>query len=339
MLLKRYRTLIKIIEEHHEAPIIHPSKRHLGIILTLVALLLYSFYTVFFQIDAFKGKDIDVFYATFFEFTVFCFFAFLSFLPFCIIQGKAYFKCKKPKLIIRGILANICIWFYSLSRIWTPDVDNSMLYSTDGFWVVILLCALGFSVSKLVWVGSAIGLFGILFVYFFDLRSYFDLLGGVFGTLSGIALSVIILLNRYMIRRDSPLRIGLYSNLIGVIMFGIPTVILGFSCGWVIPDKNAIIMMMFSGFLFALTLFCFLEAFYYSETYTIGATRFFVPVFIQVIVWIITKDPTSWTTIIGSCIMTVGGILIIISAYLDDKKSTKHKSHQIFVPEIIDSVE
>ena len=141
-----------------------------------------------------------------------------------------------------------------------------------------------------------------------------------------------------MVKRDPPLRIGLYHSLIGIAMFGLPAIILGSFHGLFIPHAEALITMAISGFLFALTLFCFLEAFYYTESYIIGAIAFFLPVFIIIINWVLTLDSVPFTTIVGSIIITAGGILIIISSYLTEKKDKNNtkKTNQIFIPETIE---
>ncbi len=325
-MLKKFSKLIKIIEEHHQDPVIQPDKRHLGIILTLVGFLLYAFYTIIFQIESNRDKETNTFASSIFEFTIFNFFMFLSFLPFILARGKKYFKCKEPKLIItRAFFANICIWFYSLARIWTKDVDNSMLYSTDGFWVVLIMLFLGMKVSRITWLGVLVGIGGIFFIYFFDLSSINDLVGGAFGTISGISLAIVILLTRYMVKKDPPTRIGLYHALISFIFFAVASIIVMIIPNNVsLPDLHAIIMMMLSGFLFALTLFCFLEAFYYTESYIIAAVSFFLPVFTETINWIINQTVISWTTIVGSLVTTIGGLIVISSSYMQDKKEKKH---------------
>lgn len=341
MVLEKYRSLIKIVEEHHQAPVIHHSKRHLGIILTLVGFVLYAFYTVFFQIEVFREEGVNIFYAGFLEFFIFNFFMFLLFFLLCLPKGKSYFKCRKPKLIIiRAIFASLCIWFYSLSRVWTSNVDNSLLYSTDALWVVLMLFLLGIKINKLTWLGVTIGAGGIVFIYLFDLSSIHDLMGGVFGSISGITLAIVILLTRYMVRRDPPLRIGLYHSLIGMALFGTATLITGFTYGWVIPGFEAMFMMMMSGFLFALTLFCFIEAFYYTESYIIAAVSFLLPVFTEMVNWQLTLNKITWPTVVGATITTTGAMMVIAAAYIEDrKKKMSPRLSQIEIPELIDPEE
>ncbi|MFA5420032.1 MAG: hypothetical protein WC341_16380, partial [Bacteroidales bacterium] len=143
MLLNKTRYLVKILEEHQKAPKIEISKRHLGIILTLVGFLLYAFYGVLFEMEEDRSLAPISIGTIFVEFCIFYFFMFLAYVPFCFAKGFRFFKCQNPKLIIlRAIFSIICIWFFSIARIWNTHADNSILYSTDAIWVVIILLIL-----------------------------------------------------------------------------------------------------------------------------------------------------------------------------------------------------
>jgi uncharacterized membrane protein len=112
-----------------------------------------------------------------------------------------------------------------------------------------------------------------------------------------------------MVRRDPPLRIGLYNSLIGLIFFGVGTTVLSYTKGWELPVVSAVPIMIVSGFMWALALFFFLEAFYYTETHIIGAIALFLPIFTETFNWAINTEPLRWPTLIGSLITGAGGIV------------------------------
>lgn len=334
--MKFWKEVQKIVEAHNEAPIIHANKRHLGIILTIAGYVFYAMYTVFFQVEAFRNHGLDSPYAIFFELTLLHFVMFITYFIFCASQGKAYFKCNKlDYVLLRGAFAIAVLVCYSLARIWTSNVDNSMLYSTDAFWLVLFLYFLGTSFSKGVWFGVIIGTIGILFVYSFDYSSIHDIMGGVFGTLSGVLLSLTILLTRYMVRRDPPLRIGVYNSLLGFLFFGTGTIFFGVTSGWELPMLSSMSIMIVSGFIWALALFFFLEAFYFTENHIIGAIALFLPIFTETFNWAINKEILSWTTFIGSMITGVGGLIVIVTSYRQDVKHRHKKIKQFKFPETI----
>lgn len=334
------REIHKVVEAHNEAPIIHPDKRHLGIILTMAGYIFYAMYTVFFQVEAFRNHALDSPYAIFFELMVLHFVMFATYFVFCIAQGKNYFKCNKLKyVLLRGVFAIAVLVFYSLARVWTTNVDNSILYSTDAFWLVLFLFLLGIPLPKGVWIGVVIGTAGIIFVYSFDFSSIHDVVGGIFGTISGVLLALVIFLTRYMVRRDPPLRIGFYNSLLGLLFFGSGTIYFGFTDGWEFPKISSMSVMIISGFIWALALFFFLEAFYFAENHVIGAIALFLPIFTETFNWAINKEILSWTTFTGSLITGIGGLIVIIASYRHDAKNTHKKFKQFKFPELVENEE
>ncbi len=326
----------KIKESFHEDPIIHKSQRHLGIILTIVGYILYALYTVFFQTEVFKNHASNSMYYIFFELTVLNFVMTLVFLIFCLGQGGNYFKCNRPLLVTtRGIFGFLIMIFYALSKAWSDKIDNSILYSTDSFWLILFLHFLHFRFPKGVWLGVIVGTVGIFFIYTFDSGSDQAITGASFGTLSGICLATVIFLTRYMIRRDPPLRICFYSALISFMGSAFCTFIFGLSETFELPTYSSMYVMAVSGLIWGLALFCFLESFYFSENHVIGSIAFFLPVFVETFNWEINSKILNWESLIGSIIMTLGGIIVIISTYRHDKKRPNTQKDQFRFPDVI----
>lgn len=333
--LKKYKTLAVLAEKHHQVPVVTIEKRHLGIILTFVGWMLLAFYTVFFQVNTLKPDQIvsSSLSELFIYFTI----AHLSmgffFFCFCIIRGVKFLKAKEPKLIVtRSVFAIISLWCYTLSRVWTETVDNSMLYSTDAFWIVLILAFLGIKIGKISVVGVLIGLLGIFYVYIYDLSCNYDLIGGFIGIASGLTLGIITIITTYLVKQDPPIRIGLYQSIFGVISSLILAIIFGFLEGWQLPNQASVLTTVFSGFFFGMMLFCIWEAFYYTEAYIIGAISFFLPVFVEFINWIVTKETVPLSTIIGSIIISIGGLTVICDSYFKDKRM--HRKHYVDGSEI-----
>ena len=162
----------KIVEAHDEAPIIHPSKRHIGIFMTVSAYTFYALYTAFFQMEAIKYHINSSLYTIFFQFTILNLVMFICYSLFSIGEPRGYFKCNRPwYVILRGVLEIPLMLCYSLARIWTPDIDNSILYSTDVFWIVLIQYFCRINTPKSLWVGVLIGMTGITYIYFYDFNS------------------------------------------------------------------------------------------------------------------------------------------------------------------------
>ncbi len=312
----------KIIEAHHEAPTIDRSKRHVGIIMTVAAYLFYALYTIFFQVDAFKYNVAHSFYSIFFQFSIINFVMLLSYTLFSIEEDKGYFICKRPfYVVLRAVIEIPLMLCYSLARIWTPHVDNSILYSTDIFWMVVILFFCRVKTSKALWFGVLFGMVGIIYIYSFDISSFHDLIGGIFGTISGILVALIIFLTRFLIKKDPALRLCFYNALVNFIFFSLGTVILGLFNGFELPNLSATVIMLFSGFIWAIALFFFIEALNYAENYLIASIALFLPIFVELFNWINTETIVSSSTIFGSLLMIVGAVVIITHSY----KQRQHK--------------
>ncbi len=341
--MKRWfrKHVFEILDSLNEPPIIHSNKRHLGIFATLTGYLLYSVYTVNYQDFSFQNTGAHKNYVVFFEASIFYLVMFGCFFLSCFLKGKSYFKCKKPRLIFaRGVVGVLLLLSYSLARTWTSDVDNSMLYSTDAFWLVLLLAFLGIKSRFLVWVGVVIGFVSIALVWYFDSNSIRDFVGGGLGTLSGILLAIITFITRYIVRRDPPLRIALYNSLIGVVGFSVITCFYGFKYGWYLPSLSFIPIAILNGMAWSLALFFFLEAFYTTETYVIGAISLILPFFVETLNWANNQEAIQWKTLLVTFASSLGAIIVIWSSYKEDNEISKHKkSKQYKVPETIDEDE
>lgn len=225
-----------------------------------------------------------------------------------------------------------------MSRIWSSNIDNSTLYSTDAFWLVLILYILHIPSPKGVGIGILLGTAGVGFIYYQDLSSESSIIGGLFGIFAAFLLAILIFLTRFMVRRDPPLRIGFYNSLIGVTFFLAGTIVFGFIHGWELPNVSAVFLMIISGFIWAIALFCFLEAFYFTENHIIGAIGLFLSVFTEMFNLAVSGEIFSLATFWGILITSSGAIIVIISTYIHDKKVHKNNTHkQYVIPETIDS--
>ena len=318
-MLNKFKILIKLAKEHKQIPVFTTDKRHLGIFLTLVGLLFLALYTVLFEIEVqrFHVKIEHSLFEIFFGFSIFHLVMFMFFFLFSLPQGISFFKAKEPLLLgYRTFFAIISFCAYSFSRVWTNVIDNSMLYSTDAFWIILILLMLGIKIKKLSILGIVLGLFGIIYIYSFDFKTFHSLIGGTFGLISGITLAIITVITTFLVKQDPPLRIGLYQSFFGFLTFFSITIFFGFVQGWSLPNSRDILMMSFSGIFFALTLFCIWEAFYYTESYIIGVLSYFLPVFIIFFGWILNEDPITSRSIIGTSLLTIGSLIVVIDSFL-----------------------
>ncbi len=326
--LKKYRTLVKLAENHRELPIVDSRKRHLGIILTFIGYILLAFYAVMLEFDVsrFQIQPVNSISRVFFNFTILYFVMFIVFTAFIIPRGKQFLKCKEPRLLFwRIVIAITGFWAYSFSRVWTNLVDNSLLYSSDSIWIVFLLWLLGIKMMGLKLWGNILGILTIAYLCAVNFTSLYTLFGWFFGTFSGFTLAIITIITSYLVKQDPPLRIGFYQSLSACISSFIIAIGFGIFQGWSFPTPVEIATFSFTGLAFAFAMFCFWEAFFYTETYIIGAISYFYPVFIVVLGWIINGDQITSQTIIGTASLSVACLLVILGSIFSDRKNkTRH---------------
>ncbi len=336
--LKKYRTLVKLAENHKEVPIVDGRRRHLGIILTFIGYILLAFYAVLFEFDVhrFQIKVVDSVSHVFFNFTILYFVMFLVFSAFVIPLGRKFLKSKEPKLLFwRIAIAITGFWAYSLSRVWTNLVDNSLLYSSDSIWIVLILWLLGIKMRGFKFWGNILGFITIIYLCAVNFTSVYSLFGWFFGTFSGITLAIITIITSYLVKQDPPLRIGFYQSLIACISSFIIAIVFGFFQGWSFPTPVEIATFSFTGLAFALAMFCFWEAFFYAETYIIGAVSYFYPVLIIVLGWVINENQITPITILGTTTLSIASLLIIFGSFFNDRKNKiKHFADGTNIPKI-----
>ncbi len=310
LIKKDHLRFLKFAHDHRIE--IRPKSRYIGMIFTAFAYLLLALSTIFFE----KASEaVPIFQIFFIQFLV----VFTIFLLFLLPKGRKAFKPKEKKLVyLRGIIAIITYYAYFASKIWINIIDNSLLFSIDALVIpLIMYIFFGVFVSRTAIIGLLIGFLGIAFVNVFDLK--FNSLGGIIGISSGLGLAFIVVITSYMVKKDSPLVIAFYQALIGVVVSG---ALMCFT-DWKTPNLIDLTSILCQAAFFALALFLFLDAFYYTEAYIIGAFSYTLTVFIIFLDALILGKVIDLHSSIGTLLVCGGGLTVIVSSYSRDKH---HKS-------------
>ncbi|MGE3533412.1 MAG: DMT family transporter [Parachlamydiales bacterium] len=320
------RTLAQLAKKHHNLPEIKSKTRHIGIIYTTIAWSFYAVFTIVIEklnpqfYSHISTKSIS---KSFFEFGILHFAMLLIFFFWCLIKGGTkHIIAKEPKLIWwRAIAAVLSFWFYTFSRICTTTVDNSLLYSTDALWVLVILLYLKTKIANLSIAGIISGFMGIGFVYFADSKSVYDIFGGLLGLGSGITLAIITVITTYLVKQDPPERIGLYQAILGCISSFVICLLFSLFHGIDIPSLSESLTSFCNGVIFGILLYWIWKAFYYTEPHILGALSYILPIFLIIASWIMGAEPMNSQTLIGTTVITIGGLLVLLDSHL------KHKQH------------
>lgn len=305
-LKKEHLQFLKFAHDHRIE--INPKLRYIGIIFITFAYFLLANSTIFFEK---VSETIPIFQIFFIQFLTVSIIYFIFLLP----RGWKIFKPKEKKLVlIRGTIAMITYYAYFASKIWINIIDNSLLFSIDSLVIpLIMYLFFGVFVGRTAVIGLLIGFLGICFVNIFDFK--FDSLGGFIGVSSGIGLAFIVVITSYMVKRDSPLVIAFYQSLIGVVSSGI----IMCCTGWKNPDLINLTSMICQATFFAVALFLFLDSFYYTEAYIIGALGYTLTIFIIFLDALILGKVVDRYSLIGTFLVCGGGLIVVINGYYRDR--------------------
>ncbi len=213
----RLKEKIRIAHEHHQVPKVAAGKYHLGIILTAIAWILIAQYTS--VLEKINQHQPAGFAAKLTKFGILMSIIHLTMLAiyslFVIFGKKGYHKCENPKgVIARGCGSFVSFFTFSLAKIATDSIDNTILYSLDPLWILFIMAFIGISIPRTQKIMIIFGLITMIFVLREDLANH-NILSWICGTVSGQTLAIITLMTSYLIKWDPPLRIGFYNGIIG----------------------------------------------------------------------------------------------------------------------------
>lgn len=308
--------------KHHLVPIVSGKKYHLGIILTAIAWILIAQYTsILEKASQHQPANLAERMTRFGMLMCIINFTMVVLYSFFLFFGKkGYYRCKNPKgVIARGCGSFISFLTFSLAKIGTDSIDNTILYSLDPFWILMIMAYVGIFIPKTQRVMIIFAIITMLFVLREDLSNH-SLISWISGTISGQTLAIITIMTSYLIKKDPPLRIGFYNGVIGLIGSVIFTLISLLFSGFIKISTFDIFSMIYSGAIFSIALFCFLESFYYTEAYIISVTSLVLPIFMIWNGWLIDVSTFKLDSLIGTSIAGVVTLYVFFAEYYEAKK-------------------
>lgn len=312
---------IRIAHEYHRVPKVDSKKYFLGIILTAVGWILIAQYTSLLEkVDDNQSMGLASQLSKFgllmliIHLTMVCVFSL-----FVFIGKKQYSRCENLSgVLLRASGSFISFFTFSLAKIATESIDNTILYSLDSLWIILIMAYVGIQIPKSQKLMIFVGLLTLLLVFKEDLSNH-SILSWVCGTISGQMLAVITLMTTYLIQKDPPLRIGFYSGIIGGIGSLIVFLIASFFSGFPTVSAFEVFSMIYSGIIFSISLFCFLEAFYYTEAYIISVTSLIFPIFIIWNGWLLDISKFTIKSLIGTSFVVLLTLYIFFVEYFESR--------------------
>lgn len=302
----RFKKFLKFAHDHRID--IVPQRRYVGILFVLFGWFLLALSTV---TDINISSDIPNSVNFFFQF----FMGFLAYSIFCFFKKSQFLQLKNPKLVLtRGALGIVTYYLLFYAKIWARGADYSILLSTESLFVPIFMSwILKIKYQVPVWTGVIIGFLGVGLLSTFNVQVFSS--AGLAGIGSGALLAIMIIITSYIVSKDPPSRIAFYQLLIGVVISGIVAVF-----NWQTPSLHDFGIMAYTGLLYALALFLFLDSFYYVEPHIIAMLGYSFVLFTSLINLVLNGIPEPIPTIIGFLFIISGGYAVILNSYSHIKK-------------------
>ncbi|MCH9634368.1 MAG: hypothetical protein S4CHLAM7_11160 [Chlamydiae bacterium] len=302
---------------------ISSKKRHVGILLTLLAWLLIDLTS-----DTLKFNTVSIsFYnRCFYQFLI----AFMSLGIWYSFKGKPNIFSKNPiGITLNSIFAIACYIAFAFLRVSDLNLTNSIFINLDLF-LLPLLCVFFFrqKISLLSWLGILITFLGLTCTNSFTLKlqNSHEVLQSLFSILTAFVFASLVLSTNYLIRNsNSPFVITLYNTLIGCFCFGCISALIGLE----IPHLKDLPYLILSGVIYAIAVFMFTSAHRYTEAYLILALSFAEPIFQKMLRSIFGITSITSPSLINCIFIVFGLAVMILPTYLTKESLYKSLDAQL----------
>ncbi|MCH9632651.1 MAG: hypothetical protein S4CHLAM6_09890 [Chlamydiae bacterium] len=308
MLKKLLKIDPKIFGESHDL-----ENRHIGISYTAFGWFLIALSSVFFTQTRATHSLVNTCFHQYLA-------AFMAVSLWAAFKGKKNFFCKNPFLvIINSFICMLCFYISYILKMTPASTSNSYLLNSDSIIAaLILIFAFKQKISFLTWLGLIMGFIGVMSFFSFNVDfSTFKAISDAFICLvSAALLAVLVLLTQVLLQSNPPIVIALSHCMVGLFCSG---AMLYFS-GWQLPTNFELFCMGVDGFIYGISLYFFITALYYVESYIVMSLSYLLPVYLIIINLGLKRGGVDLYVIVGALLVIVGVAIIPIPAYLLDHK-------------------
>ena len=284
------------------------SQRHVGIAYTAFGWFLIALSSVFFTQTRATHSLVNTCFHQYLA-------AFMAVSLWAGFKSKKNFFCKNPFLVILNSL--ICMACYYIShdlRMAPASTSNSYLLNIDAILLsVILVFFFKKRLGLLSWLGLIMGFVGVMSFYSFqvDLSTFKAISDAFICIFSALLLAILVLLTKFLLQNNPPIVLALSHCLVGLFFSGS---LLYFS-GWQLPTNFELFCMGADGFIYGLSLYFFITALNYLETYITMSLSYLLPVFLILINVSLKRSGIDFNLLVGMLLIVVGVAIVPIPAY------------------------
>jgi drug/metabolite transporter (DMT)-like permease len=232
----------------------------------------------------------------------------LTLVPFIIYRGGlSYLKSSHYfKLVGRAIFGTIASFLYTVSILYIPIVNGTLLFNTAPLFIPLLMTVfLKKTVSKSTWWAVLIGFIGIIIIIK-PTEAIFTQTGNLVGLFSGFSLAIAYLLMKSLSGTDPNIRIIFYYLGIGTLM-QIPAL---FFVGE-FPSFLSCIYAIFGGLWLLAAQLVLVAAYSYAGASQIGIYQYMSVIFVGVFDWLLWNSVPTIGELVGVVLVTLAGVIVI----------------------------
>jgi drug/metabolite transporter (DMT)-like permease len=279
-----------------------PSNWKKGVILVMMT---WVFFTAVIAIARWLGETVSVPMLLLFQNGI----SLLVILPLMLKRGKKSFKTGKPKLILLRTVAGYgSFCFIFLAAQYTSTV-NVVLLNNSAPLILPLIIWLwrGVKIGVRLWLGIFVGFIGIALIL--QPSGPMVNLGILFALFSAIFMSISMIVQRRLVKRESSRTILFYYFFISTLI-SIPFAIME----WKPISINVVLLLTGLGLLSVIGQMLFLRAFRFQKPSLLAPFNYSGVVYAFFVDWVFWDQIPAWKSILGILIVCAGGILSILEA-------------------------
>lgn len=228
-------------------------------------------------------------------------------IPYILKQGLSYLKSNHYiYLVARAVFGTIASFCYTISILYIPIVNGTLLFNTAPIFIPILMMIFWKkNIQASTWLAVFIGFIGIV-VIIKPTADIFTEPGNLIALFAGFSLALAFMFMKLLTATDPGIRIVFWYLTIGMliqipILYFIPE----------LPTRESVLYSIVGGLLLVLGQICLVRGYKFAEAPKIGIYQYTSVVFVGFFEWLFWDIVPSGSALVGVLLVALAGIVII----------------------------
>lgn len=246
-------------------------------------------------------------------------FAFLILLVYFLVNGVNRLKLDKSGWWVAASALALAVTSICYLKAYTlTTLANGVLthYTAPIFALFFAVLLLKEKIEKLSIIAVAMSFIGLFIITYPELSfGNSHLIGIIWGTFSGLAYGILIIINKKIVHNNTKHKILFYQALIPMLIF-LPFV---FTLDYAYTVESILLSFLYAVLIFIVPGFLYLSGLKYVKAQHAGIVAYAEPIFVFIIGILLFAEVPSIRTLIG-------GVLILYSGYLVIRAESKRRA-------------